>query len=286
MATEGDNLSINNAPASEPDMHSNFSNHFAAARANRAAVVAATPVVEAPAAAPVEPKGEPCGKCKGSGKFIGYTGRVVGNCFGCGGKGFLSLSTAEVEAAREYEADQWAADHAEVVQWLRDAAPTFDFAASLLESLNKWGKLTDGQLAAAERCAARDMQRGKTSAQPKAVGNAFAAKNLHEVMQRHTTFRADRLRLSRRNQDQLVWIKFGEDLVGKIDNGLVVLFKAADPNRDAIVALIREFDANPIGAAMKYGKLSGTCCSCGRDLTDPESIELGIGPVCRGRFNA
>lgn len=26
----------------------------------------------------------------------------------------------------------------------------------------------------------------------------------------------------------------------------------------------------------------GRCCVCGRTLTDPESIELGIGPVCRG----
>lgn len=26
---------------------------------------------------------------------------------------------------------------------------------------------------------------------------------------------------------------------------------------------------------------SGTCCKCGRELTDPESIKLGIGPKCR-----
>jgi hypothetical protein len=28
---------------------------------------------------------------------------------------------------------------------------------------------------------------------------------------------------------------------------------------------------------------AGICSRCGRTLTDPESIELGIGPVCRGR---
>lgn len=27
----------------------------------------------------------------------------------------------------------------------------------------------------------------------------------------------------------------------------------------------------------------GRCCSCGRELTNPESIELGIGPECRGK---
>jgi hypothetical protein len=28
----------------------------------------------------------------------------------------------------------------------------------------------------------------------------------------------------------------------------------------------------------------GTCCRCGRDLTTPESIAAGIGPVCAGRM--
>ena len=27
----------------------------------------------------------------------------------------------------------------------------------------------------------------------------------------------------------------------------------------------------------------GTCCRCGRSLTDPQSITTGIGPVCSGR---
>lgn len=28
---------------------------------------------------------------------------------------------------------------------------------------------------------------------------------------------------------------------------------------------------------------AGRCCVCGRTLTTPESIELGIGPICAGR---
>jgi len=35
---------------------------------------------------------------------------------------------------------------------------------------------------------------------------------------------------------------------------------------------------------MKYGKLAGRCCSCGRELTDDDSIEAGIGPVCARKF--
>jgi hypothetical protein len=36
--------------------------------------------------------------------------------------------------------------------------------------------------------------------------------------------------------------------------------------------------------AKKYGALYGTCCVCGRTLTNEESIEAGIGPVCGGRL--
>ena len=33
----------------------------------------------------------------------------------------------------------------------------------------------------------------------------------------------------------------------------------------------------------EFGKCFGTCCICGRELTNAESVELGIGPVCRER---
>lgn len=35
--------------------------------------------------------------------------------------------------------------------------------------------------------------------------------------------------------------------------------------------------------AKEWGALYGTCCVCGRTLTNEESIEAGIGPVCSGR---
>lgn len=36
--------------------------------------------------------------------------------------------------------------------------------------------------------------------------------------------------------------------------------------------------------AKEYGALYGTCCVCGRTLTDEKSIAEGIGPVCATRF--
>ena len=34
-----------------------------------------------------------------------------------------------------------------------------------------------------------------------------------------------------------------------------------------------------------YGKATGICCVCGRELTNEESVSLGIGPICRERFS-
>lgn len=39
---------------------------------------------------------------------------------------------------------------------------------------------------------------------------------------------------------------------------------------------------DPEHTAMTNGKVTGRCCCCGRQLTNPLSIELGIGPICRG----
>lgn len=42
----------------------------------------------------------------------------------------------------------------------------------------------------------------------------------------------------------------------------------------------------PVDAAQaaEFGKMFGACFVCGRTLTDPKSVEAGIGPVCAGKF--
>lgn len=56
------------------------------------------------------------------------------------------------------------------------------------------------------------------------------------------------------------------------------------PLTRAAVAAIITFDPQVLEAAGKvYAMESGNCWVCGRELTTPESIEAGIGPVCAGR---
>lgn len=53
-----------------------------------------------------------------------------------------------------------------------------------------------------------------------------------------------------------------------------------DDKRSLLEALL----ADPKAAAIEYGHRTGSCCVCGRTLTNPESVAAGIGPICAGRF--
>jgi hypothetical protein len=53
---------------------------------------------------------------------------------------------------------------------------------------------------------------------------------------------------------------------------------------DDVKAIIMGAASDPLNAAIRYGKVSGECSCCGRELTDPRSIERGIGPICADKF--
>lgn len=44
------------------------------------------------------------------------------------------------------------------------------------------------------------------------------------------------------------------------------------------------WDTMTLEEAKQFGALYGVCMVCGRTLTDPKSVEAGIGPICAGRF--
>lgn len=55
------------------------------------------------------------------------------------------------------------------------------------------------------------------------------------------------------------------------------------PGRDfsgAVTAALVEIEANPAEALGRMGRAEGTCCFCGKDLTDEASTTHGYGPVC------
>ncbi len=68
---------------------------------------------------------------------------------------------------------------------------------------------------------------------------------------------------------------YGSKFYGRIDtNGTTTVQDAA------VLTVLREFAGNPIGVALRHGKLTGNCCFCRLALTDDRSVEKGYGPVC------
>jgi hypothetical protein len=51
-----------------------------------------------------------------------------------------------------------------------------------------------------------------------------------------------------------------------------------------LIKRVQSAAADPYAAAKLYGQNTGTCSCCGLELTNPLSIELGIGPICREKF--
>lgn len=95
------------------------------------------------------------------------------------------------------------------------------------------------------------------------------------------------IRLSLKNDNSVIWLFAADECCGKMDpvTGAVSMFKRA--TRDQTVQLhdkLKAIEADPIGEAKRYGKETGTCCVCSRILTNPESIEEGIGPICATRM--
>ena len=244
---------------------------------------------------------EPCKKCGGTGSVtFGYVYRPRGQCFACKGAGHLKFKTspesrAKAKTARiEREAREllekaqaqaaWREEHADVVRWVNAHDGRFEFATSISNALAQYGTLTPGQVSAVRRCIERDNERKQ--AQSKEQASNPQVSRLHDVMQRHAKFYAGDVTLSRRNGDQLVWIKHAnaEKVIGKIDNGTLTLWNRPGVDMDSVRSLLDEFEGAPLQAAMKYGRLSGRCCSCGRDLTNEGSVEAGIGPICATKF--
>lgn len=48
--------------------------------------------------------------------------------------------------------------------------------------------------------------------------------------------------------------------------------------------LLEKILADPLAAAVAYGKATGRCCVCSTELTNPESVDAGIGPICASKF--
>jgi uncharacterized Zn finger protein (UPF0148 family) len=256
---------------------------------------------------------EKCPSCKGSGVFRSYSGRVVGNCFKCKGKGTLffrqSLEQREKakvqrDARKEREqqsvAEQvavWCSANPNEAAWLRDSsARGFEFAVSLLNSLNKYGYLTERQEAAVRSATEKSLARQAQWAAERAERDANKADvEIDRIAVAFATAKASGLKFPKLRLDDFtfslasaagrnagaIYVKQDDLYLGKIADGKFTRSRDCDAATETRIVAVC---ADPAAAATAYGKRTGQCSCCGRELTNEESIARAIGPICASKW--
>jgi len=185
--------------------------------------------------------------------------------------------------------DAWASAHPAEFSWMEQAAArNNEFALSLLSFLTRKGYLSDGQLAAVTRSIAKAAERQTMAANAPAINIdaiEVAFNNAKKAGLKSPKLRLAGFRFSLAKSDSVnagaVYVKKGEVYLGKIMGGKFV----ASYNCDAAMqSQVLELSRNPKEAAIVHGKQFGECAICGRELSDPESIKRGIGPICADKF--
>ena len=247
-----------------------------------------------------------CSKCRGSGRFRAYSGRDCGACFVCKGEGTLTHKTSPEARAKAREraatkkmgnVEAWNAANPAVAAWIMAKGPKFRFASEMGAAVVKYGFLTEAQMATCARLMASDAERDAKFAADRAERTAAApAVDVTRIVETMGTAQANGIKrpvlrladfkfsvapATGRNGGALYVKTAGGDYLGKIADGK---FARAFGVAVEVEAEIVQVASDPEAAAVAYGKRFGSCGCCGRELSDPESVERGIGPVCAGKF--
>lgn len=184
------------------------------------------------------------------------------------------------------------------------------FVRSVVEQYDRRGSLSEKQISALQSI----LERNRVSVEPK-LGEVSTFKRVHtqpttEPTVRPNTdtvdvsriealfdtarsnglkrlkFRAEGLTISPApltgsNPGALYVKDVNDEYLGKIAKGVYY------PTRNAaetVADTIKAIAADPLAVGVAYGKKTGMCCVCGRELTDPVSIANGIGPICESNW--
>jgi len=256
---------------------------------------------------------EKCGKCGGDGIYkapssLGY------QCFACEGKGVLTFKTSpetrakarskaqekKVKKEREMQAafEAFEVQYPVLASWWTGS--TFEFAISMRDAVQKFGSLTPGQLAAATKCAEKfEAAKLERAAKQAAITAAAPVVNVDHVTTAFANatqagIKRPKLRLFSGSESfefskapesgknaGAVYVTQDDQYLGKVIGGKFLKVRDCTSDQEQEVLKVC---ADPEQAAIAYGKQFGSCSACGRELSDPVSIERGIGPICESRF--
>jgi hypothetical protein len=243
-----------------------------------------------------------CGECAGTGRWLhGTNNRGESKCFACKGKGYFLSSAQDRRKGRDQRReskarkladakDAFSETHPDLIVALSGMTEWNNFAQSLVDQFNRKGDLSEKQVAAAQRMIAKTEATRAANAKSRdeaateidlsAIRTMF--EKAFENGRKRPTYRAEGIVISRapdhgKNAGAL-YIKTGADYQGKITAEMV--FRPSHGAAPETTAALTAIAADPQDAAVRYGRETGSCGCCGRELTDPTSIAAGIGPIC------
>lgn len=191
-----------------------------------------------------------CGKCNGRGNFLSYTGRVVGQCFTCSGTGLSATAGVEIKEG--------------------------DCTKCAGTGVWRPGRSCFG-------CNGTGKEHVAAEINVDAIAKAFASATSNGIKRpklRLDTFTFSRAPDAGKNAGA-IYVKTNGEYIGKVSAGRFHPTMACDEPMKARVIVAA---SDPHSSAKAYGAKTGSCSCCGRELTNGESVTLGIGPICRDKF--
>ena len=183
----------------------------------------------------------------------------------------------------------WAEQNPAAFEWIVNNADTNTFAGSLHQSLHKWGRLTDRQLLAVMGAIARatiaaDKAQNAPTLSVEPIEVAFSkasAAGIARPKLRLGEFVFSPAPLTGKNPNA-IYVKHSDGTyLGKVAGSRLFTVAAVSPEVEREIVAVA---ADPLNAAIAYGKRYGKCAVCARTLTDPESIDRGVGAVCAANY--
>lgn len=170
----------------------------------------------------------------------------------------------------------------ELIAFLKDATKWSNFAKSLVHYYSEKGYLTPKQ----EQAAMNMMNKVKSRDAAGKI-NLVEIKALFDTAKEaginRRALRGNGLKLTeaseRSRNPGAIYVK-GTDgtYYGKITKD-GEYFPTADAP-EGILEELQKIADDPLEYMREYGQKTGECACCGRELTNPDSIALGIGPIC------
>jgi hypothetical protein len=256
--------------------------------------------------APVVETKHPCPRCHGTGKYLGVRVHMAkSRCFACKGKGFFKTSAAVRAKGRASKVNaktnkiaKFTEANKELVSFLRDNVSWNSFARSLLESLDTKGSIHPNGVAAAEKMMAKTLAtraaKDALRATEEAAAPTFDLRKIHGLFEtalangknRRALLGGDNMKITpapaRGKNAGHLYVKVDGEYAGKVDPA--GKFHAGWGVKIDVEADLKKIAADPAGEARLYGMRTGSCACCGRELTDPNSIAVGIGPICADKW--